>query len=103
MRYFNGNLYGDKGDDNSIIVASQETGEFVDLYNNVCPDIIVSITIDSFGYMAVSCNGGLIALYNANNGTYLNQIAASYNPYYTDVDASGRFVSIGSNVLDIYY
>ena len=62
MRYFNGNLYWDKGDDNSIIVASQETGEFVDLYNNVCPDIIVSITIDSFGYMAVGCGNFFIML-----------------------------------------
>ena len=65
-----------------------------------------SITIDAFGYMAVGCNDFLISLYNAYYGTYLNlqfQLAPSNVPYFTAVDVSGRFVSMSSSAIDIYY
>ena len=73
---------------------------------------INSIAIDSFGYMAVGCfavsgnfpdNPYTIALYNANNRAYLNQLATSYQPYVTVVDAYGRFVSISPRAIYIYY
>ena len=99
--YFNGNLYGSIG--TSIVVASKATGTLVGKYDTVC-NWIFSITIDLFGYMAVGCWNGPIALYNANNGTYLNlTLATSYWPFATAVDASGRFVSISFYAIDIYY
>ena len=108
LSYFNGYLYGDNGLYNnggkSIVVASKANGTFVAQYNNVCEDGIVSINIDSFGYMAVGCWGGVpISLYNANDGTYLNQLVPSHAPLFTAVDASGRFVSMSTKAIDIYY
>ena len=68
LNYFNGTLYGDYG--NSILVASKVTGAFVAKYNTLCSNDIYSITINSFGYMAISClNDGPIFLYNATNAT----------------------------------
>ena len=74
-------------------------------YNTVClSGNVLSITIDSFGYMAVSCWNGLIAFYNANNRTYLNlTLVTSYYPWNTAVDANGRFVSMSNYAIDIYY
>ena len=58
--------------------------------------------------MAVSCNNfsnnRTILLYDAKNGTYLNlQITTSYFPWFTAVDSNGRFVSMSSYAIDIYY
>ena len=103
LSYFNGNFYsGDQS--NNILVASKETSAFVAIYNSLCEYYTHSITIDSFGFMAVGCrNENGISLYNAYNGTYLNlQLATSNFPELTAVDASGRFVSIGYSI-DIYY
>ena len=61
LSYFNGNLYGYNIDGSgqhyiSIVVASKANGDFVAQYNTLCSNDIYSITIDSFGYMAVcSC------------------------------------------------
>ena len=64
----------------------------------------LSITIDSFGYMAVSCWNGPIALYNANYGSYLNfTLVTSYYPWNTAVDANGRFASMSNYAINIYY
>ena len=99
------NLHGEDG--NNIVVASIAKGTFVAKYNTICTgSSIKSITFDSYGYMAVSCssnNVSIVALYNGNNGTYLNlQLATSNFPELKAVDASGRFVSIGYSI-DIYY
>jgi len=57
--------------------------------------------------MAVSCNNfsnnRTILLYDAKNGTYLNLQLATSGPCVTAVDASGRFLSMGLNIIDIYY
>ena len=74
--------------------------------------IINSITIDSYGYMAVGCwygrYGYIIALYNAINGTYLDffQLSSyqpSNYPSFTAVDASERFVIMSQTAIYIYY
>ena len=103
LSHFNGYLYGDYG--TSIIVASKATGAFAAKYNTLCSNYISYITIDSFGYMAVSCGdyNRLIYLYNAYNGTYLNQQLASSYTYFTAVDSSGRFVSTSEFLINIYY
>ena len=102
LSYFNGNLYGEDG--SSVVVASKATGAFVAKYDTVCYYGIYSITINLFGYMAVSCDEGPIALYNARNGTYLNlQLEPSNEPYFTAVDANSRFVSMSSTAIDIYF
>ena len=112
LSYFNGNLYGDNFDGYysfnhnngySIVVASKANGAFVANYNNICSSTIGSITIDSFGYMAVGC-GSQISLYSANNCTFLNQLLEiSPTPLFTAVDSIGRFVSMNRTVIDIYY
>ena len=112
LSYLNGNFYVDSQPtyydydtyQGNIAVASQATGAFVAEYDNICSGGLNSVSIDSFGYMAVSCWGGSILLYNAYNGTFLNlQLAASSNSWFTAVDASGRFVSMSSYAIDIYY
>ena len=108
LSYFNGYFYGDIYGTNNIIVASKATGKFVATYETVCSGGIHSITFDSCGFMVVSCaddsNPSTIALYNANNGTYLNlQLTTSFQPFVTAVDASGRFVSSSWSAIDIYY
>ena len=100
------NLHGEDG--NNIVVASIAKGTFVAKYNTICTgSSIKSITFDSYGYMAVSCssnNVSIVALYNGNNGTYLNlQLATSNPPWSSIVDASGRFVSISSKAINFYY
>ena len=60
LSYFNGNLYGDNGTSN--VIASVETGAIVAKYNSVCSGGLTSITIDSFGYMAVGCGNFFIML-----------------------------------------
>ena len=105
--YFNGNLYGDSGTFNngSSIVVSKVTGVLVAKYNTICSMGIYSITFDSFGYMAVGCGNGSIALYNSTNGKYLNlQLTPSSNyPRNTFVDPSGRFLALSATALDFYY
>ena len=105
LSYFNGYLYS--GSSGSIIVASKATGALVAVYNNiVCsyPNYITSIIIDSFGFMAVGCTDFFVGLYDANNGTYLNQKRATLDAsYFTAIDASGRFISMGYQGINIYY
>ena len=105
LSYFNGNLYGDiVYDYGTIVVATKATGTLVAKYKTICSSLIPSLTFDSFGYMAVGCWDGLIYLYNATNVTYLNlQLTSSRIPSTTAVDASGRFLSISSSAIDIYY
>jgi hypothetical protein len=66
---------------------------------------VISLTFDSFGYMANTCyldNSIILTDYNGNN--YLNRkIATSQQPYISKIDASGRFVVTTRYSLDIYY
>ena len=93
----------------SIKVSSKVAGAFIAQYDTVCSGGMRSMTIDSFGYMAVGCDYGknvaTLVLYNANNDSYLNlQLATSGSvSYFTAVDASGRLVSLSSSAIDIYY
>ena len=64
----------------------------------------VSITIDLFGYLPINCSVDNLIVVHDSNGNYLNKSISTLNtPYFTGIDAIGRFVVMDSNSLDIYY
>ena len=65
---------------------------------------ISSITVDSFGYMAISC-GTIVTLYDSNiNEHEMNfNISTSESPRTTAIDSNGRFIVMAQKTLDIYY
>ena len=66
---------------------------------------VISLTFDSFGYIANTCyldNSIILIDYNGNN--YLNRkIATSQHSFISKIDASGRFIVMTGYSLDIYY
>ena len=104
--FFNGNIYAGVLNSNQVIVI--QNGLVSKYFTvNQCPVRefqIVSITVDTFGYFALSCfNSNLIVVYDSN-GNYMNTyIQTSAYPYISAIDADGRFVIVTSKSLDIYY
>ena len=117
MSYFNGYFYGDIYSIIStpgthfirehrifIAVASKETNALVAKYRTACQSDIDYIFIDSFGFMALSCQQYVVLYNTANIGTDLKlKLETSDISYFTAVDASGRFIPIGGEAIDIYY
>ena len=64
----------------------------------------ISVTIDSFGNLAISCFlESAIFLYDSN-GNYLNiSIQTTGNPFMTAIDSNGRFVVMTQKSLEIFY
>jgi hypothetical protein len=103
INYFNGYFYASVV---NKIIKLLANGTITSEYETIClssSNQIASITIDSFGYLAVSCNsdGKILLLdYNLN---YLNQYLTTSAPYVTAIDSYGRFVIMTANGLEIYY
>ena len=69
-----------------------------------CTGSISSITVDSFGFLAVSCyNTQLITIYDSNGNYMKTKLPTSHKPYLTSKDANGRFIVMTEKSLDIYY
>jgi hypothetical protein len=106
INYFNGYFYVGVVNSNKIIKLLIN-GTITSEYETICLSSylqIASITIDSFGYLAVTCNadGKILLLdYNLN---YLNQyLITSNGPHVTSIDSYGRFVIMTGDGLEIYY
>ena len=105
LAYVNGLLYTGHRD-SSKQISVKKNGKIIRDFNvSQCNSSLISgITMDSFGYMAISCyDSKLITVYDLN-GNYMNtQISTSSTPIITSVDSKGRYVTITYKSLDIYY
>ena len=106
LAFFNGSIYAGVLNSNQVIVIQNG---FVSKYFTVnqCPlsqSSIKSITVDTFGYFAITCqNSNLIIVYDSN-GNFMNaSLTTSPFPYISAIDADGRFVMMTKSSLDIYY
>ena len=103
---FNRNLYASVLNNNQVLVI--QDGLVTKYFTvNQCPiakSQISSITVDSFGYLAMSCFASNQVVVYDSNGNYMNtSTSTSPNPYITAIDSKGRFVLMSSTSLDIYY
>ena len=106
LAYFNGNLYATIINSNQILVI--QNGFVIKYFNvNQCSVgeySLVSITVDSFGYLAITCNFDKLIVVYDSNGNYMNSsIATSDYPFMTGIVYNGRFVIMTGQSLDIYY
>ena len=105
LAFFDGSIYASVLNSNQVLVIQNG---LVSRYFTVsqCPvslHTILAITVDSFGYVALSCySGNLIFIYDSN-GNYMNSILTSPYPHVSAIDADRRFVIMNSKYLDIYY
>ena len=86
----------------SIYVSYWSGSSNISVINNgnfttLCPEKLISLTVDSFGYMAVSCqNNSILYLYHVN-GSYMNKsISTATLLFYANYDAQ-NFIAIGAN------
>ena len=112
LNYFNGKLYvGTMYNSyygiNQIVVL--QNGIIKNRFNvSLCSIVsiwgVISITFDSYGYMANSCySNNTIILTDSNGVNYNKYIKTASQPFISQIDASGRFVLMTSQSLDIYY
>ena len=105
LAYVNGLLYTGHEDSNKQISVIKNGKIIRDFNVSQCNSSLISgITMDSFGYMAISCSDSkLITVYDLN-GNYMNtKISTSLTPYITSIDSNGRYVIMTMYSLDIYY
>lgn len=103
LAIFNGNLYAGLFDENKIKVI-QNKNIIKEITVGQCAGEITGITVDAFGYLAISCHESQLLTVYDSDGNYMNsQITTSSSPYVTSVDSKGRLVIMTENSLDIYY
>lgn len=104
LALFKRNIYAGFKDSNQILVLNHGTViKTVTAYQ--CYNGTSSITVDSFGSMAISCAIpiNLVIIYDSD-GIYMNsQILKSSMPWITAIDSSSRLVAMSSESIDIYY
>ena len=103
---FNGNLYIGVLNSNQVLVM--QSGSIIRYFTvNQCSISkyqIISITVDSFGYLAITCAASNLVVVYDSNGNYMNaSISTSFIPYITAIDANGRLVIMTTQSLNIYY
>ena len=112
LNYFNGKLYvGTMYNSyygiNQIVVL--QNGIITHRFNvTLCSIVsiwgVISITFDSYGYMANSCySNNTIILTDSNGVNYNKYIKTASQPFISQIDSSGRFVLMTTQSLDIYY
>ena len=106
LAFFNGSIYAGVLNSNQVIVI--QNGMVSKYFSvNQCPvgqSSIESITVDAFGYFALTCRySNLIVVYDSNGGYMYASLTTSGSPYISAIDADGRFVIMNSKSLDIYY
>ncbi len=104
LNIFNDNIYvGTTG--NQILVVSKSTEKVINQVNCLCSsNWLYSITIDIFGFMAISAGNNAICLFDRTSVTYLNSFFASpTTAFVTAILPNGRFVVMATNSLDIYF
>ena len=100
---FNENIYVGLSGSNEILVLKNGLVTN-DITISECTDGILSITIDPFGYMAISCTYNYLVTVYDSNGISMNTGISTSNPsLITSIDSSGRFVIISGYSLDIYF
>ena len=106
LSYFNGSFYAGIMNSNQVFVIQNNviTKQFILPQCSVSTYQMLSITADSFGYLAINCQANkYIAVYDYN-GNYMNTaITTSSSPFITGIDSSSRFVIMDCASLDIYY
>ena len=103
IAFFNENIYVGLWYSIEILVLKNDL-----VTNNItiseCTSSIFSITMDQFGYMAISClSNYLITVYDSNGISKNTGISTSNPSHITSIDSSGRFVIMAGNSLDIYF
>ena len=107
LNYFNGSFYIGTKSGNQILVL--KNGIITDQFHVTLCSIaslwgVISITFDSYGYMAITCfTDNRIVLTDSNGINYNKFLYTSSRPYISQIDATGRFVLMTSQSLDIYY
>ena len=105
LAFFTANIYAGVFKSNQVIVIQNGLVSkyfTVNQFDN--NNSILSITVDTFGYLALTCTASnQIVVYDAN-GNYMNaSLTTSASPHISAIDSSGRFVIMTSKSLDIYY
>jgi hypothetical protein len=103
INFYNNLMYVSFYGNSNLVYVLQNELSFVDSFSGPCSSM-TTITFDSFGYMAISCeNINQIYLYN-NNGT---NTGLSFNltniGFYTAVDSYGRFIISNFLSIGIYF
>ena len=107
--YFPFSLQGYK---NYIYVGTFNSSELLVIENKiiiqkftVCnTGTLISILIDHFGYMALSCNmDKKVYLYYSSNVSNTGMSLRSAYPHFTNFDSNGNFVVILSYQIDIFH
>ena len=106
LAFFNGSIYAGVLNSNQVIVI--QNGLVSKYFTvNQCPVShysILSFTVDTFGYFALTCYSSNIIVVYDSNGNYMNAfIPTSPFPITSAIDADKRFVIMTSKSLDIYY
>ena len=97
---FDGRMYASTGGTQIGILLNGQYNNYFSVYPH---SNIASITFDSFGYMAISCDDNKVVVYD-RNGNYMQRTVTTLNsPYVTAIDSNGRFVIMTKYSLDIYY
>ena len=85
------------------LVSVIKNGKVTKVFRTI-GDGIVAITVDSFGYLAISCIASKVISVYDSNGNFMNtQITSSQYPGITAIDSNGRYIIVTSDSLDIYY
>jgi hypothetical protein len=104
LNIFNNNIYVGTTN-NKILVVSKSTEKITNEVNCTCSnDWLFSITIDLFGFMAISTASGVLCLFDSSSVSYTSFFFANrYDPYVTAVVPNGAFVVMATNSLNIYF
>ena len=104
---YNGALYTGIINGNQVFAISNKliTRMF---YINTCSSgytyQILSITFDSFGNMAITCQANrYITVYDYNGNTMNALLTTAGYPFISKVDSMGRFIVMANSQLEIYY
>ena len=106
LNFFNDIIYASIAHSNEIIAIQNHTITKLTTVDKCSgkDNQLTSISVDSYGYLAITChNNQLITIYDVN-GNYKNtQLSTSKYPFMTSIDSKGRLIVTTENSLDIYY
>ena len=88
---------------NSNYISVIQNGNVINNFTTLCSQMLSSITVDSYGYLALSCrSNNILYLYHVN-GSYMNKYFSLANLFYANYDTQNRLAIDGINKIFVYY
>ena len=104
LNYFGNSLFVGTNSASQVLVVLTNSTLSNTFAITACTTKIYYLTIDEYGYMAVSCNADSYVAFYDYKGIYMGLgFNTTAMPFQTAVDSSGRFIVCSANNLLIYF